>query len=238
MFCVGLRNMLDRYHRIMNSLKDAEVDLLSVHIKQLQQTLKSGFTRLNWNTLGIKEYVTKCEKMIDKFESLVNQLHDIARDISGRIELIAMSDYFVYTESGTPDIKTYFEVVEANRARDIELLARKYRAMGPLLTKLEGLVVSTNTGRAERMANYYKYWEKQVYEAVVRAIVDNLTNFSNALKRKEPIFRIEAALTGSDIVLRPGLNDIQKLVLQTLRDIVEGMGRHRLDKIDNFTVKI
>ena len=107
-----------------------------------------------------------------------------------------MSDYFVFTETGVPDIKQYFEVVEANRQRDIELLARKYRAMGPLLTKLEGLVVSTNTGRAERMANYYKYWEKRVYDAVVTAIVDNLTNFNNSIKRDQPIFRIEAALTG------------------------------------------
>ena len=222
MFRVGLRNMLERYHRIMHSLNDAELDLLQDHIKQLQQTLKSGHTRLNWNTLGIKEYVVKCEKMIDKFESLVNQVHDIARDISGRIDLIAMSDYFVYTDTAVPDIKTYFEVVEANRARDIELLARKYRAMGPLLTKLEGLVVSTNTGRAERMANYYKHWEKRVYEAVVTAIVDNLTNFNNALKRDQPLFRIEAALTGSDIVLRPAITEIQKLVLQSLRDAIEG----------------
>ena len=214
--------MLERYHRIMDSLNEAEVDLLQDHIKQLQQTLKSGHTRLNWNTLGIKEYVTKCEKMIDKFESLVNQVHDIARDISGRIDLIAMSDYFVYTDTAIPDIKTYFEVVESNRARDIELLARKYRAMGPLLTKLEGLVVSTNTGRSERMANYYKHWEKRVYEAVVTAIVDNLTNFNNSIKRDQALFRIEAALTGSDIVLRPAITEIQKLVLQSLRDVIEG----------------
>lgn len=30
MFRIGLRNMLDRYHRIMNSLNEAEVDLLQV----------------------------------------------------------------------------------------------------------------------------------------------------------------------------------------------------------------
>ena len=101
-----------------------------------------------------------------------------------------MSDHFVYTEPGIPDIKTYFEVVEANRVRDIELLVRKYRAMGPLLTKLEGLVVSTNTGKAERMANYYKHWERRVYDAIVTAIVDNLTNFNDNLKRNRPLFKV------------------------------------------------
>ena len=55
----GLSNMLDRYTRIMSSLNDVELDLLQEQIKQLQQTLKTGHTRLNWNTLGIKEYVSK-----------------------------------------------------------------------------------------------------------------------------------------------------------------------------------
>ena len=33
MFRVGIRNMLERYHRIMNSLNPAETDLLQDHIK-------------------------------------------------------------------------------------------------------------------------------------------------------------------------------------------------------------
>ena len=51
--------------------------MLQDHIRLLQHTLRSGHTRLNWNTLGIKEYVQKCEKMIDKFESLVNQVQKL-----------------------------------------------------------------------------------------------------------------------------------------------------------------
>ena len=78
-----------------------------------------------------------------------------------------------------PDVKTYFEVVEHNKSRDFELLARKYRAIVPLLTKMEGLVVATNTGRADKMANYYRHWERQVHDAIYQAITMN-SSTSNA----------------------------------------------------------
>ena len=169
-------------------------------IKQLQQTLRSGHTRLNWNTLGIKEYVAKCEKMIDKFESLTNQIHDIAKDIGGRVQMIADSNLFVYSspDGEIPDVKTYFEVIERNRNRDFELLARKYRAMGPLLTKMEGLVVATNSGRSEKMANYYRYWERKMYDGIYTAIMSNLQNFEARLKKSEPLFYIEAMMNSQD----------------------------------------
>ena len=34
--------------------------------------------------------------------------------------------------------------------------------------------------------------------------------------------KVETTLTGSDIILRPTVSEIHKLVLQTLRDVVEG----------------
>lgn len=50
----------------------------------------------------------------------------------------------------------------------MEGLVRKYRAIGPLLTKMEGLVVHTNSGRSSKMRSYYAYWEGRVYEALLK----------------------------------------------------------------------
>ena len=117
------------------------------------------------------------------------------KDINGRVTLITNSNLFVYDDTDVPDVKTYFETVEKHRNRDFELLARKYRAMGPLLTKMEGLVASTNTSRSEKMANYYKYWERKVYDALYSAIMTNLQNFDARLKSScQPLFYIEAML--------------------------------------------
>ena len=65
-----------------------------------------------------------------------------------------------------PSCKEFFEHIERERAKDFEILARKYRAIGPLLTKVEGLVANTNTGRSTKLHQYYAYWERKIYESL------------------------------------------------------------------------
>lgn len=47
-------------------------------------------------------------------------------------------------------------------------LFRKYHGIAPLLIKVEGLVVYTNTGRSLRLAQYYSYWEKALFDSFVK----------------------------------------------------------------------
>ena len=47
-------------------------------------------------------------------------------------------------------------------------LSRKYHAIGPLLIKMEGLVVYSNTGKSPRLKHYYSYWERRVFDALVK----------------------------------------------------------------------
>ena len=39
-------------------------ELLDDHIKTLQRVLKPGSKRLNWNSLGIQDYISKCEQVL------------------------------------------------------------------------------------------------------------------------------------------------------------------------------
>lgn len=43
------------------------------------------------------------------------------------------------------------------RTREIEQLSRKYRAIGPLLTKMEGLIAQTNTGRSPKLLKFVRF---------------------------------------------------------------------------------
>lgn len=47
-------------------------------------------------------------------------------------------------------------------------LAKKYKLIGPLVTKVEGLVFGTNTSCSAKMTSYYAFWEKEVYNTIVR----------------------------------------------------------------------
>lgn len=45
-------------------------------------------------------------------------------------------------------------------------MMRKYQAIGPLLTKVEGLVVNTNTGQSRKLQQYYAHWETKIFKAL------------------------------------------------------------------------
>lgn len=44
--------MLDHYHTLVRTLNDAESALLDDHSQELLRVFRSGFKRLNWNSLG------------------------------------------------------------------------------------------------------------------------------------------------------------------------------------------
>ena len=65
-------------------------------------------------------------------------------------------------------LQEYFEFQGEYRSGVVGSLVRKYHGIGPLLIKVEGLVVSTNTGRSFRLRQYYAYWEKRLFNSFVK----------------------------------------------------------------------
>ncbi|XP_014674920.1 PREDICTED: dynein heavy chain 10, axonemal-like [Priapulus caudatus] len=222
----SLNDMLARYHSLLLSLDPPEYELLADNIKELRRVIEPGAKRLNWNSLGIYDFVAKCEKAIGKFESIVNQIQKNAKDINQRMLLIETADFFTYPTSGDggqlPDCKDFFEFLEHERTRDFELLTRKYRAIGPLLTKMEGLVVHTNTGKSAKLAPYYAYWEKRMYESLLKLVINNLKQFNCAVMGTRPLYQVETILASPDVILHPAVNEIYKLMIGCVRDVVDG----------------
>ncbi|XP_021370512.1 dynein heavy chain 10, axonemal-like isoform X1 [Mizuhopecten yessoensis] len=221
-----LKHMLERYHTLLSSLDPAESNLLEDHMRDLRRVIRPGSKRLNWNSLGINDFVLKSGAAIAKFESLVNQIQKNAKDINQRLVMIENANLYKGPVPKYPDMlpscKEYYEHVEKERSKDFEVLARKYRAIGPLLTKMEGLVVHTNSGRSPKLSQYYAYWERKVYEALSKLTLNNLRRFETALRSDRPLFQVETLLAPPDVVLHPQANEVYKLTLQCVRDCVEG----------------
>ncbi|KAL3856163.1 hypothetical protein ACJMK2_010948 [Sinanodonta woodiana] len=222
----SLTHMLERYHKLLALLDEAETDLLEDHMRELRRVIRPGSRRLNWNSLGIRDFCLKCEQAIAKFESLCNQVQKNSKDIAQRLQMIARANLFKQPPMKYPDIlpscKEFFEHIERERTKDFEILARKYKAIGPLLTKMEGLVVHTNTGKSPKLNRYYGHWERKVYDTLTKMITDNLRRFEVALRTQKPIFQVETLLAAPDVVLHPQANEVYKLTLQCVRDCVEG----------------
>ena len=59
-FVESINSMLRSYHGVVDSLDNIEKKLLQQHLSELKRVMKPGFTRLNWNSLGIPEFIARC----------------------------------------------------------------------------------------------------------------------------------------------------------------------------------
>ena len=53
-------------------------------------------------------------------------------------------------------------------------------------------------------------------------VTKNLQQFNQQLHAHQPFFQIETVLSAPEIVLSPPANEIYKLIMQCVRDMVEG----------------
>lgn len=67
-----------------------------------------------------------------------------------------------------PLLQEFLDFQEAHRSSVMDMLARKYHGVAPLLIKVEGLVHQTNTGCSPELEEYYQYWEKRTLDAIVK----------------------------------------------------------------------
>lgn len=59
-----------------------------------------------------------------------------------------------------------FDYVEDERMREFDSLALRYKAIGPLLVKMEGLVTLSNSGKNPKLQQYYAHWERKIYQSI------------------------------------------------------------------------
>jgi dynein heavy chain len=84
-----LEKMLFDYHQILDSMDEAEKTLLQNHIKDVKRVISPGLTRLNWNSLGITDYVNRCNLEINRLVTILNHVQKNSNAISAIIEEIS-----------------------------------------------------------------------------------------------------------------------------------------------------
>lgn len=70
----GLDLMLQHYYDVIGQLLPIECELMKRKLVELESSLQPGFTILNWNSLGIPEFITACNKAINTFQQVVKQV--------------------------------------------------------------------------------------------------------------------------------------------------------------------
>jgi dynein heavy chain len=66
--------MLEQYYVAIDQLSTIEHELLAKKLQELETCLLPGFHTLNWNSLGILEFIQACQKAINTFQQIVKQV--------------------------------------------------------------------------------------------------------------------------------------------------------------------
>ncbi|NWW35004.1 DYH10 protein, partial [Panurus biarmicus] len=220
-----LKAMLDRYHKLMEMMNEAEIKLLDHYVQELWRILKSGHKRLTWKSVGIGEFIVQCTQTIGKLELLVHQIHNISEDINSKLQSIESANLLKFPRSKNgdkhPGAKEFFDSLKCEQAKDVEQLVRKYSAIPQLLIEVERRVANTNSGKSPKLASYYAYWENRIYQVLTQLIVKNLQAFNATVLANVPLLQIEAVLSVPEITLQPNASEIEKMTLQSIQDCVE-----------------
>eukprot|EP00958_Prasinococcus_capsulatus_P027403 scaffold5502_cov390-Prasinococcus_capsulatus_cf.AAC.6 len=227
----GLQNMLGQYCEAINSLSPVERELLATRMACLQKVLGPGFDPLNWNSLGLPEFIGTCIKAINEFNATVHQVQKSSLAICKVVDAIATTSLVPagYSESSTEvmDLHEFADAAERHRCEAMERLLPMYRTIGPLLGKVEEAVAGTNTGRCPHLRGYYAFWEGKVYDALTKMVSSSLDAIHDMLKspcrtgKFMPLFKVSISLCAPDVIIQPPLSEIARYMARTLRNMVE-----------------
>ncbi|XP_061673976.1 dynein axonemal heavy chain 10-like [Syngnathoides biaculeatus] len=220
-----LHKLVRHYNSVVDSLSDAKISMLSENLKSVETLLSTGCKRLNWNSLGIADFINEANEELSKFDSVVRQIEHIEIDIEAKLRSITTADLLKcpVPENADllPSVKEFCKCIDREQVKTVHLLRRKYNDIGPVITKVEHLIMETNTGKSKCMSSYYAHWERKVHNSLINMVLRNITGFNAALMGSGPLFRIDAMLSAPKILLQPKINEIYQLLVQCIRDCVE-----------------
>lgn len=229
-YIMDLNIMLKNHNSVVDSLSPLEKELLKFKLADMQKTLKTGFTPLNWNSQRIPHFIDNCNKEVEKFKSVLSEIQKNAvmiEEVVAAIEsstLIQQSDFFAGgTQKPPVDMSEFYDQVESKRQSILEILVQKYHSIKPLLQKVEMIVADSDKGMAPSLAGYYSYWEKRVFNAISTMVVQSMATFLGLIQSKNlsPICQVNVSLNGKDLVVSPQLNDIYKYLNKCVKNLPE-----------------
>ncbi|KAM9822995.1 dynein axonemal heavy chain 10-like [Syngnathus typhle] len=220
-----LYKLVNRYNSTLDSLSDSKITMLSHNIRKVETVLFPGCKRLNWNSLAIADFINNGNPEFSKFESVVNQILNNELDIETKLKSIMMAELLKCPAPDKtellPSVRTFYECMDRERIKTTNLMRSKYADIGPVISKVEHLILETNTGKCSSMANYYAHWERKVHEALITMVLRNIKAFNSVLMGNVPLFRVDAILSPPKILLQPKTNEISRTLIQCIKECVE-----------------
>ncbi|XP_075981627.1 dynein heavy chain at 89D [Anticarsia gemmatalis] len=218
----ALTSVIIKYNESTNALSPSETHLMKRHLLDMERHILPGLTRVTWTALGIGEYIKDITKGENSLRAVYKQLKMVEKEVQFLIDQLEAFNLFpvmrpenyVDPITGEPDdtwlypCKAYFVEIENERLDRVAYLSRIYDRIGPILMKLEYLILGSSTGRSNVMTAYYAHWEKKIFKCLVNLTLENMQDFQQMLSEKMPLFQVDAVLVPPDITMRPTQSEV------------------------------
>ncbi|XP_058811885.1 dynein axonemal heavy chain 10 isoform X1 [Topomyia yanbarensis] len=130
-------------------------------------------------------------------------------------------------DDGVKPCRDYFQALELERTAKTTRLVKLYDSIGPILIKLESLVLGTYTGECRELKFYYNYWEKQIFTCFSRFTTKNLEKFMHDLQQEHPLFEVDATLVVPEILIKPSAAEVYGIVINSVTDFLQRLKSFR-----------
>ncbi|KAG5468030.1 hypothetical protein LSCM4_01117 [Leishmania orientalis] len=207
----ALNGMLVSFNYELGALAGPERAILAAEVQELKQALEPGFRDINWASLSIPDFVSSCERAITKFRNVSREVRKSADSLQTQVvnkiastRLIPEYNEFLQAGGELPELQTLVDIIERRRVEQLDRCIRAYRTAKPLLTKVEGQLLGTHTGKCSGLASYYSHWEQRIWRALTTMVLKSLASFaklvgyktsSRASTRRLPLFKVTILLT-------------------------------------------
>jgi dynein heavy chain, axonemal len=137
-----IKRMVRNYQSTIENIDPSLKEICTQNVQNLKSGLSLGFTALNWNSLGIKDFIEKSQTRLQIFQSVLRAIeknagtiHDILREISDEHLMPSEEDLLEGMSEGI-DLHDLVSRIEKHRVEVVDRLVQKHSQITPLINKV------------------------------------------------------------------------------------------------------
>jgi dynein heavy chain, axonemal len=157
---------------------------------------------------------------------LADLIEDIVKNIEEAV-ILKDFDFEVRRENPIPPtVMEFYNYFEDHMQKQINELVEKYKIISEqLLKNIEEYIFEDSSRCNKSMKEYYYYWERRIYNALVKMILRALLSFKNLLQqptvKQTPLFYITAEYDHPYLNTHPGLPEVEQILKKLQTNILE-----------------
>ncbi|OHS98802.1 Dynein heavy chain family protein [Tritrichomonas foetus] len=218
----SLEAMLSEWNNAISSINADEVRILTGCMRAVEDVFADGASYLNWNSLGVNDFLSRCQRAIHQFKSAANSVSSNVQKINKAIKFIG--DCITIPDKLPPEITTLSEfqnyLTEYQEKQQKEILSQ-YLDIPPQLRIIEGNALSVIKDNAAQpgalkqkneiqaaLCEYYIIWETRILNALTRSTLLSLLQLQ--LLMESPDFQVVTRLAPPKLAYQPSFESITK----------------------------